>query len=55
MLDTPKYICGAEEQSNNNIIFNCNILRPLICLENLQSPNVNNTKTKWVEDFMDFV
>ena len=53
MLDTPKCICGAVEQSASHIIFNCNIIRPPHCLEDLQSPNINNTK--WLEDLADFV
>jgi len=40
MLDTPKCICGAEQQSANNIIFDCNILRPPSCLEELRSRNI---------------
>jgi len=51
MLDTPKCICGAVEQSASHIIFN--IIRPPHCLEDLQSPNINNTK--WLEDLADFV
>jgi len=43
-------ICGAEEQSANHIIFDCNILRPPNCLEDLRSPNFNNTK--WLEDLV---
>jgi len=51
ILDTPKCICGAEEHSANHIIFDCNIFRP--CLEDLRSPDINNTK--WLEDLVDFV
>ena len=50
MLDTPKCTCGAEEQSANHIIFYCNILCPPNCLEDLWSPNINNTK--WLVDFV---
>jgi len=53
MPDTPKCTCGAEEQSANHIIFDCNILRPPNCLEDLQSPDINNTKL--LEDLVDFV
>jgi len=53
MLDTPKCICGAEKQSASHIIFDCNILRPPNCLEDLWSLNINNTK--WLEDLADFV
>jgi len=53
MLDTLKCICGAGAQSANHIIFDCNILRPPNYLEDLQSPNNNNTK--WLEDLVDFV
>jgi len=53
ILDTPKCICGTEEQSANHIIFDCNILRPTNCLEDLWSPDINNTK--WLEDLADFV
>jgi len=53
ILDTPKCICGAEEQSTNRIIFDCNILRRPNCLEGLRFPDINNTK--WLEDFVDFV
>jgi len=53
MLDTPKCICGAEEQSDNHLIFHCNILHPPNCLEDLRSSDINNTK--WLEDLVDFV
>jgi len=55
MLDTPKCICGAEEQSANHLIFDCNILCPpnYLELEDLRSPNINNAK--WLEDLVDFV
>jgi len=53
MLGTAKCICGAEEQSAIHVIFDCDILRPPNCLEDLQSPNINNTK--WLEDLVDFV
>jgi len=53
MLDTPKCICGAEEQSAIHLIFDCNILRPPNSLEDLRSTDINNTK--WLEDLMDFV
>jgi len=53
ILDKPKCICGAEEQSANHIIFDSNILRPPNCLEDLRSPDINNTK--WFEDLVDFV
>ena len=53
ILDTPKCICGTEEQSANHIIFDCNILRPPNCLEDLRSPDINNTK--WLEDLVEFV
>ena len=53
ILDTPKCICGAEEQSANHIIFDCNILRSPNCLEDLRSPDINNIK--WLEDLVDFV
>jgi len=53
MLDTPKCICGAEEQSAIHIILDCDILRPPNCLEDLRPPNINNTK--WHEDRVDFV
>jgi len=43
MLDTPKCICGAEEQSANYFTFDCNVLRPPNSLEDLRSPNINNT------------
>jgi len=41
--DTPKCICGAEEQPANHITFDCTILRPSNCLEDLRSPDINNT------------
>jgi len=41
---------GAIGQSYN---FYCNILRPPNCLEDLRSPDINNTK--WLEDLVDFV
>jgi len=47
ILDTPKCICGAEDQWANHIIFDCNILHPPNCLEDLRSPDINNTK--WLE------
>jgi len=50
MLDTPKCICYTAEQSPNHIIFDCNILRPPNCLEDLRSPDI-----KGFEDLMDFV
>ena len=53
MLDTPKCICGAKEQTAIHIIFDCAILRPPNCLEDLQSPDINNTK--WFEYLVDFV
>jgi len=53
MLDTPKCICGHEQELANCIIFDCNILRPPNCLEDLQSPNINNIK--WLEDLVDVV
>jgi len=53
MLDTPKCICGAEEQSVNHIIFDCDILRPPNWLNDLRSATINNTK--WLEDHVDFV
>jgi len=52
-VDTPKSICGAEEQSANHLIFDCNIFRPPNRLADLRSPNFNNTK--WLEDLVDFV
>ena len=53
MLDTPKCICGAEVQSTIHTILDCDILRPPYCLEDLRSPDINNTK--WLEDLVDFV
>jgi len=53
MLDTPKCICGADEQSANHIIFDCNILRPPNCLEDLRCHDINNIN--WLEDLVDFV
>jgi len=53
MLDTPKCICGAEEQSANHLIFDCSILRPPNRLKDQRSPNINNTKC--LEDLVDFV
>jgi len=53
MLDTPKCICGAEEQSVNHVIFDCDILRPPNWLNDLRSATINNSK--WLEDFVDFV
>jgi len=53
MLDTPKCICGPEEQSANQIVFDCSIFHPPNCLEDLRSPNINSTK--WLEDLVDFV
>ena len=41
------------EQSASHIIFDCNILRPPNCLEDLRSLDINNTK--WLEDLVDFV
>jgi len=34
-------------------IFDCNILPPPNCLEDLRSPDISNTK--WLEDLVDFV
>jgi len=51
ILDASKCICDAEEQSANHIIFDCNILRPPNCLEDLRS--IKNTE--WLEDLVDFV
>ena len=53
MLDTPKCICGAEEQLAIYLIRDCDTLRSLNCLEDLRSPNINNTK--WLKDPVDFV
>jgi len=53
MLDTPKCIGGAKEQSANHIIFDCNILRAPNFLVDLRSPDISNTK--WLEDLVDFV
>jgi len=36
MLDTPKCICGAEEQLASQIIFACDILHPPNYLEDLR-------------------
>ena len=52
-LDTPKCICGAEEQSAIHITLDCDILLPPNCLEDLRSPDINNAK--WLEDLVDFV
>jgi len=52
-LDTLKCMCGAEEQSAIHTTLDCGILRPPNCLEDLQSPYINNTK--WLEDLVDFV
>jgi len=52
-LDTLKCMCGAEEQSAIHAMLDCGILRPPNCLEDLQSPYINNTK--WLEDLVDFV
>ena len=51
ILDTPKCICGAEEQSANHLIFDWNILRPPNCLEDLlslTSTTLNGLRTLWV-------
>jgi len=53
ILDTPKCICGAEEQPANHLIFDCNILRSSNGLEGLRSPDINNSKC--LEDLVDFV
>jgi len=53
MLDTPKCVYGAEEQTAIHIILDCDILRPPNCLEDLRSPDINNIK--WLEDLVDFV
>jgi len=53
ILDTPNSICGAKEQSAKHIIFDCNILRPPNCLQDLRSLDIN--KTKCLEDLVDFV
>ena len=51
MLDTPKCICGAEEQSAIRTIFDCDILRPPNCLEGrgpLTLTTLNGLKTLWI-------
>jgi len=53
MLDTPKCICGAKEQSAIHTILDCDILCPPNRLEDLRSPNINSTT--WLEDLVDFV
>jgi len=50
MLDTPECICGAEEQSANHKIFDCNILRRQNCLEDLRPltlTTLNGLRTMW--------
>jgi len=52
MLDAAKCTGGAEEQAVNHIIFDCNILRPPNRLEDLRSPDIDNTQ--WFEDLVGF-